>query len=118
MPPLFDKNQQLEVSELVDSLAKKAPRSHKSMLISQDFNSETKDMETFVGNCDEQKPRTKLPGRSLMSQTRTATPRERKITPSSKNGTKMVKNFIRIILSFIALSMVSTKSTQPGSADY
>ena len=66
----------------------------------------------------EQKPRTKSPGQSFLPQTRAATPREIKITPSSKNGTKMVKNFIRIILSFIALSMVSTKSTQPGSADY
>ena len=33
MPPLFDKNQQLDESELVDSLANKAPRSHKAMLI-------------------------------------------------------------------------------------
>ena len=38
MPPLFDDNQQLDESELVDSLANKAPRSHKAMLISQDFN--------------------------------------------------------------------------------
>ena len=41
MPPLFDKNQQLEKYELVDSLANKAPRSHKAMLILQGFNPET-----------------------------------------------------------------------------
>ena len=38
MPPLFDKNQQLDESELVDSLNNKAPRSHKAMLVSQGFN--------------------------------------------------------------------------------
>ena len=51
MPPLFDENQQLDESELVDYLAKKAPRSHKAMLISQGFNSETGDLATFVENC-------------------------------------------------------------------
>ena len=51
MPPLFDENQQLEESELVDSLANKAPRSHKDMLISQGLNPETRDLETFVEHC-------------------------------------------------------------------
>ena len=48
MPPLFDKNQQLDESELVDSLANKVPRSHKPMLISQGFNPETGYLATFV----------------------------------------------------------------------
>ena len=48
MPPLFDKNQQLEEYELVDSLANKAPRSHKAMLISQGFNPVTGYLENFV----------------------------------------------------------------------
>ena len=47
---------------------------------------------------------------------RTATPRRRKITPSSKNGRKMVRNFIRNNLRFIAVSVVKTKTTPPGSA--
>ena len=38
MPPLFDKNWQLDESELVDSLANKALRIHKAMLISQGLN--------------------------------------------------------------------------------
>ena len=38
MTPLFYKNQQLDESELVDSLANKSPRSHKAVLISQGFN--------------------------------------------------------------------------------
>ena len=48
MPPLFDKNQQLDESELVDYLSNKAPRSHKAMLISQGFILETVDLATFL----------------------------------------------------------------------
>ena len=48
MPPLFDENQQQDESELVDSLANKAPRSHKAMLISKGLNTETGDLATFV----------------------------------------------------------------------
>ena len=48
IPPLFDKNQQLDESKLVDSLANKAPRSHKVILISQVFNPETGVLETFT----------------------------------------------------------------------
>ena len=48
MPPLFLESQKLDESELVDSLSNKAPRSHKDMLISQGFNPETRDLETFV----------------------------------------------------------------------
>ena len=47
MSALFDKNQKLDESELMDSLASKAPRSYKAMLISQGFNPETGDLETF-----------------------------------------------------------------------
>ena len=52
MPPLFDENQQLDESELVDSLANKAPRSHKAMLISKGFNPETGYLATFVEHCE------------------------------------------------------------------
>ena len=48
MPPLFDENQQFDESELEDSLANKAPRSHKSMLILKCFNPETGDLTTFL----------------------------------------------------------------------
>ena len=53
MPHLFDKNQQLDKSELVGSLAIKAPRSHKAMAISQGFNPETGYLATFVENCEQ-----------------------------------------------------------------
>ena len=51
MSPLFDDKQQLDESKLVDSLANKAPRSHKAMLISQGFNPETGYLATFVEHC-------------------------------------------------------------------
>ena len=52
LPPLFQDIQKLDKSELVDSLANKAPRSHKAVLISQGFNTETGDIETFVEHCE------------------------------------------------------------------
>ena len=41
----------LDESELVDSLSNKEPRTHKAILISQVFNPETADLETFVEHC-------------------------------------------------------------------
>ena len=50
MPPLFNNNQQLYESELMDSLANKAPRSHKEMMILQSSNPETGYLATLVEN--------------------------------------------------------------------
>ena len=52
MLPLFDENQRLDKSELVDFLANKSPRRNKAMLIPQSFNPETGDLETFVEHCE------------------------------------------------------------------
>ena len=52
MPPLFDDNQKLDESKLVDSLDNKAPRIHKAMLISHGFNPETGYLETFMEHCE------------------------------------------------------------------
>ena len=52
LPPLFEDIQMLNESELVDSLANKAPRTHKTMLIAQGFNPESADLETFVEHCE------------------------------------------------------------------
>ena len=49
---LFNNNQQLDGSELVDSLAKKLPRIHKEIIISQGFNPDTGDLETFAEHCE------------------------------------------------------------------
>ena len=52
MPPLFNNNQQLDESEIVDSLANKALRTHKAMMISQGLNPETGYLVTFVEHCE------------------------------------------------------------------
>ena len=48
MPPLFNDTQQLDEYEIVDLLAKKAPRTHKARMISQGLNPKTGDLATFV----------------------------------------------------------------------
>ena len=52
LPPLFQESQRLNQSELVHSLANKAPRGHNAMLISQGFKPETRDLATFVEHCE------------------------------------------------------------------
>ena len=53
MPPLFNENQQLEKSEIVDSLANKAPVTHKAVIISQGFNPRTGYLTTFIEHCEQ-----------------------------------------------------------------
>ena len=62
MPPLFHESQQLDESELVGSISNKAPRSHKAMLISQGFNTETGDLETFVEHCERAETKDNIAG--------------------------------------------------------
>ena len=62
LPPLFQESQKFDKSELVDSIAKKVPRSHKAMLISQGFNPETADLETFVEHCERAKTTDNIAG--------------------------------------------------------
>ena len=69
LPPLFEDSRMLDESELVDSLANKAPRSHKAMLIAHGFNPETATLKTITSA---QKPPTTLPGRSSLPPMRTA----------------------------------------------
>ena len=52
LPPLFEESQKLDKYELVDSLDNKAPRTNKAMLISQGFNPDSADLETFVEHCE------------------------------------------------------------------
>ena len=51
MPNLFNNNQQLNESKIMDSLSNKAPRTHKAMMISQGFNPKTGYLATFVEHC-------------------------------------------------------------------
>ena len=117
MPPLFDKNQKLDESELVDSLDNKAPRIHKAMLIYQGFNPETGDLATFVEHCKRAETMYNISGAKFSSSDKDSDTKKRRSAPSSKNGMKMVRNVINKNLCFITLSMVKTKATLPGSAN-
>ena len=88
MPPLFDENQQLDESGLVDSLTNKVSRSHKAMLISQGFNPETGDLETFLELCERAETMHNIYRAKFDASERSVTPRDTKSTPSSKNRTK------------------------------
>ena len=95
MPPLFQESQQLEESKLVDSLANKAPRSHKAMLISQGFNPETGDLETFVENCERAETTDNIAGAKFAaSDEETDTKKKKKRLNSKgqdKHGKKLQK---------------------------
>ena len=52
IPPPFQEIHKLDESELVDSLANKAPTIHKNMLTYQGFNPETGYLETSVEHCE------------------------------------------------------------------
>ena len=118
MPPLFDENQQLDESELVDYLAKKAPRNHKAMLISEGFSPKQDIMWPSWNTSNRQRPRTTSLWIGFLPQTRTATEKKIKNVPSSRNVRKTVRNIIRKTPHFIALSMVKIKVTPLGSAKY
>ena len=104
MQPLFDKNQQLDESEIVDSIANKAPRRHKAMLMSQGFNPETGDLETFLEHCERDEITDNIVEPSFLPQTRTVTPRDTKSVPiSSMNVRTMVRNtVIKILTVFLS----------------
>ena len=117
IPPLFEENQQLDKSELVDSFANKAPRSHKAMLISQGFNIETGYLVTFVEHCKRAETTDNISvARSAASDENSNTKRKKSV-PSSRNVKKTVSNVIRNTPRFIALSVVKTKATPLGSAN-
>ena len=70
MLPLFDDNQKLDKSELLDSLTNKTPRIHKAMLISQDFIPGTGYLATFTEHYKQAETTNKISGQSLLPQTR------------------------------------------------
>ena len=95
MAPLFDENQQLEESEQVYSLANKAPRSHKAMLISQVFNPETGDLATIVEYCKCAETTENISGaKSSASDEDSYTKRKKKLSKfkeQEENGNKLDK---------------------------
>ena len=95
MPPLFDKNQQLDKSELVDSLANKAPSSHKAMLISQGFNPLNGDLATFVEHCEQAETTDNIVGTKFSASDKDSDTKRKKkrskFKELDKNGKKLHK---------------------------
>ena len=116
MPPLFQESQQLGESELVDSLANKAPVIHKAVLIYQGFNPETGDLETFVEHCKQAETTDNIAGAKFSASDEDSDTKNNKSASSSKDKTSMVRNARSSIPSCIALFMVKTPVTPPGSA--
>ena len=112
MPPPFDKNQQLEESELVDSLANKASRSHKAMLIYIGFIPETRDLATFVEHYKRSETTENITGAKFATSYKDGNTKRNKKRSKLKKGKKMVRNVIRNNLFFIAISMVKTKASK------
>ena len=84
MPPLFHESQQLEDSELVDSLANKAPRSHKAMLISTGSNPETGDLETFSEHCKRAETTENISGSKFAASDKDSDTKRKKNRPNFK----------------------------------
>ena len=78
MPPLFEDYQVLDDNELVDSLANKALRSHKEMLINQGFNPETATLETFVEHCERAETTDDIAGAKFAASNEDSEPRRKK----------------------------------------
>ena len=92
LPPLFEDSQKLDESELVDSLANKAPRSHKSMLTSQGFNTETETLETFVEHCERAETTDDIAGAKFAASDEDSEPRKKKRTNiKNDHGKKLIK---------------------------
>ena len=97
LPPLFEDSQMIDDSELVDSLANKAPRTHKAILISQGFNPETADIETFVEHCERAETTDEISGAKFAASDKDSEPRKKKRTKSkNKHGKKRKKRYTKL----------------------
>ena len=107
MTPLFDKNQKLDKSTLVDSLANKASRSHKAMLILQGFNPETGYLATFSEHYEQAENTDNIAvAKFSASDEQSDTKRHKSVSRSSRIVKTMVRNIVRKNPHFIAFSVV------------
>ena len=81
----------LDESDLVDSLANKAPRSHKAMLISQGFNPEIANHETFFEHCDRAETTNDIAGAKFAASGEDSKPRKKKRTKAKDDHGKKCK---------------------------
>ena len=100
LPPLFEDSQMLDESELVDSLANKAPRTHKEMLISQGFNPETADLKTIVEHCERAETTDDIARAKFSTSDEDSDPRKKKRTKSKdEHGKKRKKRYTKLYCS-------------------
>ena len=100
LPPLFEDSQVLDDSELVDSLANKAARSHKEMLINQGFYPETATLETFVEHCDCAETTDDIAGAKFAASEEDSKPgRKKRTNTKSDCGKKRIKRSTKIYCS-------------------
>ena len=100
LPPLFEDSQMLDESKLVDSLANKAPRNHKAMRISQGFNPETTDLETFVEHCEQAETTDDIDGAKFSASDEESEPRKKKrVKYKDKHGKKRKKHSTKLYCS-------------------
>ena len=120
MPPLFNHNRQIDESELVDSLANKAPRRHKAVLISQGFNPETVDIATFVEHRERSKTTDNIATAKFSAsyEDSDTTENKKSVPRSSRSMRKTARNVVRKTPRFIILFAVKKIVTPIGSAKY
>ena len=90
----------LDESELFDSLANKAPRTHKAMLIAQGFNPEIVDLETFVEHCERAETTDDIAGAKFAASDEDSEPRRKKRTKTKNDhGKKRIKRSTKMYCS-------------------
>ena len=100
LPPLFEDSQVLYENELVYSLANKAPRSHKAMLINQGFIPETSTFETFVEHCESAETTDDIAGAKFTASDKDSEPRRKKRTKTKNDcGNKRIKRSTKMYCS-------------------
>ena len=100
LPPLFGDSPVLDENELVDSLANKAPISHKAMLINQGFNPETATLETFVEHCERAETTDDIAGAKFAASDKDSEPRNKKRTKTENDqGKKRIKRSTKMYCS-------------------
>ena len=100
LPHLFEDNQMLDESELFDSLANKAPRTHKAMLIAQYFNPETANLETLTGHCERAETTDDISGAKFAASDEESDPRKKKrVKSKDEHGKKRKKRSTKLYCS-------------------
>ena len=100
LPPLLEDSQLLDEPELVNSLANKAPRSHKAMLISQGFNPETATLETFIEHCERAETTDDIAGAKFAASDKDSETRKKKHTKAKNDhGKKLIKRSTKMYCS-------------------